>query len=96
MNLPTLAADPPDLILHDEGDEVRGVAGALRCLRQNQELALSAVTIAAVVAEGDLVAIRWTSPSAAIQFLRLRGDQIAEVCVQPASTSTKLFIASPL
>ena len=68
----------PDVVLHDEGDDIRGLAGALHRMRQNQALARNAATIAAVVAEGDLVAVRWDIPGASIQFLRLCEDHITE------------------
>lgn len=73
----------PDFILHDETDEARYKAGALHRLRQ--ELPLNAMKgIAAVIAEGDLVAVRRSSPWASVQFLRLCEDHIAEVwCSSP-------------
>jgi len=76
----------PDVILHDEVNTVRGVAGVLLRLQTIQELAPHAAnTIAAVVAEGDLVAVRWTSPPGAIQFVRIHEDQVAEAwCHSPS------------
>ena len=76
----------PDVILHDEANTVHGVAGVLLRLQTIQELAPHAAnTIAAVLAEGDLVAVRWTSPPGAIQFVRIHEDQVAEAwCHSPS------------